>query len=321
MKSRVIEYLKVIEEEKEISEQLVPFDEVLGDGAGSLPKGFAMVKGSSIMELYDIIRANQNTHYQFCGCDYILNSSRQEFANMNFSAVIRRSRKDTDFATAEKIGSRVAEEFGVDCPYIAPLGKTNRFVASLDFLKYGEEMSTFEEYTNAIFNRQASICGWIRVFLRALEKDKRYSGTTQKQKSGLIKEIIRHYIVRRFLLKDNDFNCGNLAVVCGKTGLPKLVSFDFEFCLNNSIVFDRSGGLPADFMERNIAEVIREYPQEFYEVLQELQMTPDRYNKILGIMEGFLEDKEMAKNWTKSMDTTISLLNYYQQKYSLDKVM
>lgn len=321
MKPRVIDYLKVIEEEKEISEQLVPFDEVVADEAGSLPKGFAMVKGSSIMELYSIIKNDPNTHYKFCGYDYIMNSTEEEFRRMQFSAVIRKSRRETDFSRSELIGSRVSELFGVDCPYVAPLGKNNRIVASLDFLKYSQEMETFAEYTGAIFNRQASVSAWIRVFKRALAKDKNYAGITEEQVRGLVKEIIRHYLVRKFILKDNDFNCGNMAVVMGVENAPSLVSFDFEFCLNNSIVFDYSGGLGPDFMERNIAELAKEYPQELDEVMKELQMTPERYRKIVGIMEEFLEYGTLAKTWANSMDTTINNLNQYQQQYSIGNVM
>ena len=298
MKPQVRDYLKVIEEEKEISEQLVPFDEVVAEEAGSLTKGFVMIKGRSIPEIYDIIKSNPNTHYKFCGSDYIKNSTKEEFENLQFSAVIRKSRKATDFSRAELIGSRIAEEFGVDCPYVAPLGKNNTIVASLDFLRYSQEMETFAEYTGALFNRQASMSGWVRVFKRALAKDKNYAGITKEQVSGLVKEIIRHYIVRRFILKDNDFNCGNMAVVMGIDSTPTLVSFDFEFCLNNSIVFDRCGGLGPEFMERNVAEIMQEYPKEFEEVLKELQMTPARYRKIinnigenLGVEYFFQEDE------------------------------
>ena len=321
MRQRVVDYLKVIEEEQEISEQLVPFDEVDADEMGTLPKGFAMLKGSSIPELYYIIKQNPNTHYRFCGSEYIKNSTQKEFERVQFSAVVKKSRKGTEFARAELIGSRIAELFGVNCPYVAPLGKNNRIVASLDFLSYSQEMETFAEYTGAIFNRQASMSAWIRVFKRALEKDKNYAGITEEQKRNLIKDIMRHYIVRKFILKDNDFNCGNMAVVMGADSAPSLVSFDFEFCLNNSIVFDYSGGLGPEFAERNIAEVVNEYPNEISEVLKELQMTPERYSKILGILDTFLEDDYSVKSWARSMDTSIRMLNHYQQEHSIGIVM
>ena len=321
MKPQVIDYLKVIEDEKEISEQLAPFDEIVAEEAGSLPKGFAMIKGSSIMELFDIIKKDPNTHYKFCGSEYIKNSTKEEFANTRFSAIIKKSRKATDFSKSELIGSRIAELFGVDCPYVAPLGTSNKYVASLDFLRFSQEMETFAEYTGALFNRQASMSAWCRFFKRTILKDKNYAGITEEQVSNLLKEIIRHYIVRRFILKDNDFNCGNLAVVMDAEKVPSLVSFDFEFCLNNSIVFDRSGGLGMEFMERNVSEMMKEYPAEFQSVMQELQMTPTRYRKIIGILEEFLDDKPLARSWARSMDTSIALLNNYQQEYSFGYVM
>jgi hypothetical protein len=81
-------------------------------------------------------------------------------------------------------------------------------------------------------------------------------------------------------------------------------------------VFDYSGGLPADFMERNVESIMQEYPEEFSEVMQELQMTDGRKSRIFAILEEFLEDKNMASNWLRSMDTTITRLNFFQEKYS-----
>lgn len=321
MNSKVNDYLKIIEEEKEISEQLVPFDEVIVDSSEGMPKGFAMLKGSSIIELYDILKNDPNTHYQFCGRDYTLNSTREEFENMRFSAVVKVSKKSTEFSRSELVGSRIAELFGVDCPYVVPLGKNNRIVASLDFLRYSQEMETFAEYTSSLLNRQASMARWVKAFTRALDKDKNYANITAEQRTYLIKEIIRHYIVRKFIIKDNDFNCGNMAIVMGINSIPKLISFDFEFCLNNSLVFDHSDELGVEFMKKNIEEIIREYPNEFKEVMSELQMTSKRYERIIAILEEFLEDKASAKNWANSMNTIIYKLNYFQQEFSLTNSM
>ena len=76
-----------------------------------------------------------------------------------------------------------------------------------------------------------------------------------------------------------------------------------------------------EFMERNVSEMMKEYPAEFQSVMQELQMTPTRYRKIIGILEEFLEDKQIARSWARSMDTSIALLNNYQQEYSFGYVM
>ncbi len=314
MRPQVIDYLKIIEEEKEISEQLVPFDEVVAEEVGSLPKGFVMVKGSSLMELYNICRNNPNTHYKFCGTDYIKISTPEEFQKMFFSGIIRKSRKDTMFAQSELIGSRIAELFGVDCPYVAPLGKTNRIVASMDFMKFSEEMETFAEYTGALLPRQANANSWLRFLNRRLDKDEKAGLIGEETRKHLNKELIRHYIVRKLILRDNDFNCGNLAVVTGPNKIPNLVSFDFEFSLNNSIVFDLSGSYGDGFDEYVINELASEYPQELREVMKDLTMTKERKSKIEGILNEFLKDEISARRWANSMDTTCSLIRYYFNK-------
>jgi hypothetical protein len=55
--------------------------------------------------------------------------------------------------------------------------------------------------------------------------------------------------------------------------------------------------------------------------MKELQMTPERYGKIVGIMEEFLEYGALAKTWANSMTVAISNLNQYQQQYSIGNVM
>ncbi len=322
MLANVRDYLKVIAEEKErLSDVLIPFDEVQGEQEGSSSKGFAMVKGSEMMDLYDIMKNNPDTHFKFCGSDYIKMSTPEEFQRMFFSGIIRKSRSDTKFATSELIGSRVAEIFGVDAPYVTPLGNTHTIVASMDFLKFSEEMETFADYTGALLPRQANATSWLRFLNRRLDKEQKTNPVDNETRNHLIKELIRHYLVRKLILRDNDFNCGNLAVVTGPNKTPNLVSFDFEFSLNNWVVFDLSGGYGSDFDEYVIRGLVEEYPQELREVLSEIQMTPERTKQIRSVLNKFLENEDMAHYWTESMSRTIYLLNYYQEKHTLEQSM
>ena len=163
-----------------------------------------------------------------------------------FSAIIRKSRVDSDFAISELVGSRICELFSVACPFVAPMGKSNKIVASVDFLKYSQEMETFAEYTGAMYGRKATATDWARRLKQSLDRDNVHNLTDDKKKI-LIKDLIKHYLVRRFLLHDNDFNCENLAIVSGSDMDLSLISFDFEFCLNNYIMFNYSQDLPRDF--------------------------------------------------------------------------
>lgn len=317
MKPGVIDYLKVIEDEKDISEHLVPFDEIVAEPVGSAMKGFAMVKGENIIDLYDIIRENPDSHYRFCGEDFIKTATKEEFKNMKYSAIIRRSRRDTDFAISELIGSRICELFQIYCPYVAPMGKSNTIVASLDFLKYGQQMETYAEYTGAMFDRKATSVEWANSFSRALEKDKEHNLTADKKKF-LLKELIKHYIVRRFLLQDNDFNCGNLAIVSESDKDLSLVSFDFEYCLNNYILFDYSNNMPPNFMEINIKGLMESFPEEFKTVVDELKITPERYESINTIFSDFL-DKGVADFWAYTLKRNLEAIEFFQNQYSNER--
>lgn len=317
MKPKVIDYLKVIEEEKDLAEQLAPFDEIIAEPAGSSLKGFAMIKGHSISELYDIIKNNPNSHYRFCGTDYIHNSTKEEFDSIMFSAVIRRSRKDTDFAIAELIGSRICELFEVDCPFVAPMGKTNKIVASVDFLRYSQEMETYADYAGVMFGKIATAGDWARRLKWALDKDTEHNLNEEKKKQ-LIKEVIKHYLVRRFLLQDNDFNCENLAVVSGSDLELSLVSFDFEFCLNNYLMIHRSQDIPNNFMEMNIQELMQKFPEELSAVIEEIQMTPERFQAIGAIFSRFLP-AGIAKFWSYSVAKNLDSINNFYLQYAGEK--
>ena len=306
MKPEVIDYLKVIEDEKDISEHLIPFDEIIAEPVGSAMKGFAMIKGEYIGEVYDIIRDNPNSHYRFCGDDFIRSVSKDEFSKMKYSAIIRKSRRGTDFAISELIGSRICELFGIECPFVAPLGKSNTVVASLDFLKYGQRMETYAEYTGAMFDRKATAEDWARAFSKTMEQDNSYNLTNDKKKL-LTKELIKHYIVRRFLLQDNDFNCGNVALVSDKNQ-------------NNYILFNYSEAMPLNFMETNIKGLMESFPEEISEVINELQITPERYEAINTIFSRFM-DKGVADFWTYTIKRNSEMIEYYKNQYSQVKEM
>ena len=317
MKPSVIDYLKVIEDEKDLAEHLAPFDEIIAEPEGTSTKGFAMIKGSSISELYDIIRNNPNTHYRFCCEDYVHKSTKEEFNSLMFSAIIRKSRSDTDFAKSELIGSRICELFSVDCPFVAPMGKSNKIVASVDFLRFSQEMQTYADYTGIMYGKKATAYYWARRLENALNKDTEHDLTEEKKKL-LIKDLIKHYLVRRFLLQDNDFNCGNLALVSGSDRDLNLVSFDFEFCLNNYIMINRSHDIPADFMRMNIEGLAQKYPEELDMAIEEIKLTPERLNAASEIYSRFL-DPAMAKFWTYSLSRNSRELSALHQECRPEK--
>ena len=319
MKPGVTDYLKVIENDKGIAENLVPFDEIIAEPVGSAMKGFAMIKGENITELYDIIRERPNCHFRFCAEDFVKSVTKEEFNNMKYSAIIRKSRHDTDFAVSELIGSRICELFDIDCPYVSPLGNTNTIVASLDFLKHGQKMETYAEYTGVKFDRKATAVDWAKSFKDALDKDSEHQLTEDKKKF-LIKELIKQYIVRRFLLKDNDFNCGNLAIITEGNEISHLVSFDFEYCLNNYILFDYSSTVPINFMEINIKELSKKFPDEFGIVVNELKLTPEKYDAIKLVFSSFM-DNSVADFWAYSLKQNLGRIESIYNQYSQDKEM
>lgn len=317
MKPGVIDYLKVIEDEKELGKYLAPFDEIIADPAGTATKGFAMIKGSSINEIYDIIKNNPDSHFRFCCDDYIHTASKEEFNSMMFSAVIRKSRSDNDFAISELVGSRVCELLTVDAPFVAPIGKSKKIVASVDFLRYSQEMETYAEYTGVMFGRKATASDWARRFKTALDKDTVHNLTEEKKKT-LIKDVIKHYLVRRFLLQDNDFNCGNLAIVSGSDLDLSLVSFDFEFCLNNYLMINRSQDLPANFMEQNIKDLAEKFPEELAIAVDEMQITPEKSQAIKNILGRFL-DEGYAMYWSYSIVKNANAINNLCKQYCVEK--
>lgn len=318
MKQSVKDYLKAIENDQDLYEELSPFDEIEGDKEGSLVKGFVRVRGKHLLELYDYMKNNSDCHYKFCGKELVDALDRDTFSTIPYSAMVRKSRSGPEFNRSELIGSRIAEAFGVDCPYVTSFKDDMSIVASMDFLERDQKMETYKEYTGIEYGRNDLASSWARTLKRKIVNEDNLS---EQQKFQLIKNIIKHYIVRKFILVDNDFNCGNVAIVKDSKDYINLVSFDFEFCLNNSTFVSRYKQTPFNFVESNIEDLANDFPNELQVVIQELQLTNERTSKIKSILNDYFDDENAASSWNDYIERTISTLTYFSNKYLPEKSM
>lgn len=310
----VKEYLELLEKEKH--DMFIPFDEIDSSKMGTATKTFVLCKGKYLEEMYHQIKGNKNSHYITCLNEYIQNSTLEEFFNTKVSVVLKMARyNDADYTTAEVSASKIAEILNINTPYIDYVAGDKRTIMSVDFLSYGNDLELFTEITKNGENisRIHGISLWIDSLKTAF--DNKFQGITEQNKRQLILDLIRTFLIRRFVLMDNDLNSGNLGFVCNsKSKDVRLISFDYEFCFNNnSRIIDMTKFNPENFMENNLQWLAENFPDELKIVMDELSHAHEKKTLIDNVIDKHSDNPSMVQYWKymifKNVDNLKNCIN------------
>lgn len=311
-------YLKLVEESKK--DMFVPFDEIDSEIMGTAKKTFVMCKGKYLLDMFREIKNNPKTNFMTCRDEFIKDSTEDEFAKANISVVLKSARyDDSDYTTAEVAASKMAEVFGIITPYIDYVSDDKKIIMSVDFLSFGQDLKIFSEFEGADnLSRIHGVSYWIKSMNNELQKSQN-NDVSLENKKRLILDLIRAFLIRRFILADNDLNSGNLGVIKdNKTHEMSLISFDYEFCFNNnSRVLDYTKFNTEDFMKKNIEWLCKNYPEEIKIVMNELSQYSTKVDKVTKILDSFTDRQSTKEYWLYTFQKNINtLINTTKQSFN-----
>ena len=301
---KATDYLKMIEQRRQ--DMFVPFDVVDAESMGTAEKSFVRCKGSYLKNLYKIIRSNKDTHYITCVNDFIRCSSPKEFEDQKVSVILKSARYDDKlFSASEVIGTKLAELLGINTPYIDYVDDEKKTIFIVDYLSRNDSLIPFNELIPNVgeITRKHSIGLWINRLKRATEKDQKLSSISNETLLKLIHDLIKAYLIRIFILKDNDLNGGNLAFIHSQDcSSVDLISFDYEFCFGNNFkVFEIDADTNSEFIERAIQDIL-EYPyidlsRVLRDVIEELKVSDALSEKIKEIVNEYPVNDNLKEYW------------------------
>jgi hypothetical protein len=325
------DYLKILGDKHH--DMFVPFDVVDSGLMGTLPKGFVMCKGKHLGKLYESLHGNPSCNFITCMGESIHNISRSDFDDLNISVVIKTARYDDNAFTASEVtGSRIAEILGVKTPYIDYVGDDKSRIMCVDFLSKGLEQTTFSDimFLKPI-GRNSTVGEWIEEFLKFKFYERGLKNISEEKTSELIEDIFRAFVVRRFLIEDNDMNSGNIALIHNKDySRVQLISYDYEFCFNNDLkvvyitpedAFERSE-MRQKFLNRNLLWMAKNYPKETESVMRGLQLNELQRHRIDKTFDEYSATPEVIEYWKYHLNSNIErVLDTYDRIMDNESVM
>jgi len=302
---------------------------------GSLPKGFLLVDGELLLDMYDEIKNNPNGNVVTCVNDYINSTTREEFKNAKVSVVCKAARHGySEFVRSEVMASKICAFLGVNSAYVEPLNDDYTSMMSVDFLSLykkknnegktevvQEKFETFEELADAGagIGRKYSIKAWLNKLIKAFENNPNCKNLNLQQKNKIIEDFIRMFIVRKLILRDNDFNVGNTVFTfTGDYENIKLgTCFDFEFCFDRELPFMNSyDDFNYDtYIEENIKYLAETFPNVTKKVLDGLVKSYDtNKSQIKDVLYKHSETSSRAMYWEYLIQKSMSgMPNLFQK--------
>jgi len=307
---------------KENHEMFVPFDVVDAEKMGTAQKSFVRCKGVHLQDLYRIINGNKDSHYVTCANDFIKTSTLEEFKDIKISVVLKSAREDNNLYTGAEVAStQVAESLGINTPFIKYLNDDKKSIIMVDYLEKGDVMIPFNELIDAgEISKKNTIEVWLNRLRRAVNINCELSLIDENSLMLLMHDLIKAFLVRRFVMLDTDLNGGNLAIIHNANSAKyRLMSFDYEYCFNNSCgLFGRDIVNDEKFLTACISNILN-YPfldlkGVLGQVVEELSVGEEIQEELKSIMKNYPVDDAMKNFFAYRIFNNLNNLVYVCKK-------
>jgi len=276
-----------------------------------------MIKGNNIVDLFSEFQSNPNNHYAI-GYD-LNNLNKLTFSMMDFMVFLKKARyDDISFVESEVCGSRIAEVLGINTPFITFLDDKKDTSVSVNFLCEDENFITFDTaLDNTLICKNSSIINWINGFEDFLNLNNLHEYLSDTEISSLKKDIIKIYLIRKFVLVDNDFNSGNVALIYDNNAKFKIMSFDYEFCFGNELKYASiNDQTPVEEMLRSRKELLdfnltwltENYPNELISIMDDLNLSDNQQKKMLDAIDSCFHTNQLREYWKYRIQENIKFV-------------
>ena len=264
-----------------------------GKVGGSSTKAFVMLKGKYLSELYNEVKNKPDCNYVSCVNEKIKDCTWEEFKDFPVSIIGKKARYgDPDYTRAELIYSRLSNIFGLKTGFTIPLTEDYLTIASVDVLGFvpdpsgseidaehrSQQIETFNELTESLIGRKSCISSWIRALRETIDKHQKYWQLSPEHIDTLIHDLIKIYMIRRYVFSDKDLHGENIGFVHSGDykDLSIAPSIDMEFCGKNSSVFFKETQEDFEFqLKMDLAHLNIRHPQHLNSVIYDLKQVRD----------------------------------------------
>ena len=316
------------------------FDEV-GEVNGKINKFFTMCEGSYLIEMYKELTSNPNNNFITCvdECLYDYNISLDDFSKTKISTILKLSNStqyenrhkssEAERSTkSELICSRVANLYNIKTEYVAPIRNNPFGCIVIDFLRGDEKLEDFTEFTGknpSVYLPGSSIRRWMEPFLEGIihRVPKLDNKTMNEIVRPMMKEMVKQYIFKKYIVHDADFCAVNFGIVSDTATNHMSVSpiYDFERCLLPGIRSGQGVGL-----EEDIHFLVKHWPGLLKSVLKDFTLSNEKKHEIKATISKFESDVNRAKEFYNIIDNstynvlTTSRIEFAHQNIDYDTV-
>lgn len=212
----------------------------------------------------------------------------------------QRYKEMTDTICKEVIGSMIANAMGMPTVYneLIEYNKEN-YVMSIDFVKTGQEIDSFERDKNKRNYSMANYNVWEDLFNTATVKISEYSPNLVENIKELKKDFVQQFLFRNVILDDGDFVPKNVTLI------KDLKTKNLSLAPINDYEFIFAGREESDF-EEDVRQYIKyigeKYPEELKEFVNKIQVT---FYKDGVLQENFLQKLISMKELAPDMEQEI----------------
>ena len=311
------------------------FDEV-GAVNGKINKSFVMCEGAYIEAMYYDLTGNPDNHFVTCIDEslYDHHISVEEFRGRKISAIVKdsdskgyqksiKSSEAERSTTAELICSRVADLYSISTEYVAPIKGSPYGCIVVDFLSGNEQLEDYAEFTGkkpTVYAEGSSIANWIDPLYEEILK--RAPGNSFQKKFAyvrpMIKEFVKQYIFKKYIVHDADFCSLNIGVVHTPDYKEMKISplYDNERCLLPGVRCEQGSGL-----EEDIAYLVKHWPGLLKSIIREFTLPQEKKQKMKSIIETFEERSDTANEYFNIIEnSTLNFLEVAKREYQKQNI-
>lgn len=293
---------------------------------GLTSKSFVNIEGSYIVDMYDdIYNSPDKVYYKTCMDDAFNDKSltRDEFCRMKVSCIVKKFDNTTRgirYASAELCGSRIANIFGVNTNYVAPIKYNPDKVIVIDCLSGNQEFDDFYDLTGYaqldVYNLPKGEFA-IRRLLQRITRTAERKIPDGPHKEQLIynlqRDFIKFYLLRRYVLMDGDLVPQNMIFLHEKDGdftnLRMGPAIDFENCFTVENAFITSS------LEEEMRFLVNRYPNQLSDVIKAFTFS-DKKDRIKAVFDKFDKGRVSTKERINCIENMLININGYYNMYT-----
>lgn len=279
------------------------FDEVT-DVDGKAKKQFVRCQGSFLNELFEIKKAKKPSNYVTCVDELFEDKdfSKEEFDNFKVSVMLKKFMSKNS-ARNEIICSRLANLFNITTQYVAPDIFRNNICIIVDFLKGEEKLENYKEFTGTkpeAYTR-LSIKSWIQNLVDAIYRKYDFKDLPSITKSvrPMVKELIKQYIFKKYIVHDYDFGYTNLGIVSTPNYKEMSIAPMYD-CAGSFLIGKRTQKFYG--LDEDMAYLAKTWPDILNEIIKDFELNSEKKKSVNNIIYEFEMNNELADFLIKTVN-------------------